>query len=262
MVADARPDPAWIAADLLAPGRARRARPGDPDHRRRRLRRAVAAAVERAARRPAARARSPARAGATRRDHRGRPSSTTRAGAGRPRWRPSISSCCGPRPRRWPPRDPPCRRDLPRPLHARGGRRLRRRPQPCAADRRARARFASGLAVFDFLKRTTLLGCDRPRASRELGPAAAGSPRPRAWTAMPGRSSGASAPERRHERRWRTAPDRRDRARQRQHRALEPRGRARAPGRHLRPAGAQLFRLVDGFAGPYRVAAVACARPT
>ena len=30
---------------------------------------------------------------------------------------------------------PACRRDLPRPVHARGDRRLRRRPQPCPADR-------------------------------------------------------------------------------------------------------------------------------
>ena len=70
------------------------------------------------------------------------------------------------------PRDPACRLDLPRAAHARGHRRLCRRAQPCPADRRARRRFASGLAVHDFLKRTTLLGCD-PASFARLGPAAA-----------------------------------------------------------------------------------------
>ena len=39
VVADAANDPAWIAADLLSPGRARPGRPVDPDHRRRGVRR-------------------------------------------------------------------------------------------------------------------------------------------------------------------------------------------------------------------------------
>ena len=41
----------------------------------------------------------------------------------------------------------------------------------CCRPRRT-ARFASGLAVYDFLKRTTLLGCDRAGFAR-LAPAAA-----------------------------------------------------------------------------------------
>ena len=72
------------------------------------------------------------------------------------------------RPRRWRPH-PPCRRDLPR-RHTPevigdyvGG------PNHVLPTGRT-ARFASGLAVYDFLKRTTLLGCGRG-SSRTLAPA-------------------------------------------------------------------------------------------
>ena len=145
--------------------------------------------------------------------------------------------------------DPPCRRDLPRAVHARGDRRLCRRPEPRAADRPHRplrlgprrlrlpqAHHAPGL---------------RPRRLR-----AAGAGRGRAG---PGRGAGgaraggrAAARGCRHERRQ--GADRRARARPEEHRALEP---ARSSTSATSPIFDLLednhFRLVDGFAGPYRV---------
>ena len=53
------------------------------------------------------------------------------------------------------------------------------------------ARFASGLGVFDFMKRTTLLGCDEARLSSTLGPAAACLARARGWRPMRGRRAAA-----------------------------------------------------------------------
>ena len=147
VVADGRNDPAWIAADLLSQAEHDAVRAVDPDHRRCSLRRPRGGAVETellaAWRAPTSRGASwrdngciilvprPRGRGADRRPHRRRASrarawSRTRRGAGRPH--------------------PPCRRDLPRPPHARGDRRLCRRHQPRAADRRARRASRAGSA--------------------------------------------------------------------------------------------------------------------
>ncbi len=69
-----------------------------------------------------------------------------------------------------PAEDPQCRRHLPRPPYARGHRRLHRRLEPRSTHARS-ARYASGLGVLDFMKRTTLLGCD-PGTLAALAPAA------------------------------------------------------------------------------------------
>ena len=115
------------------------------------------------------------------------------------------------------------------------------------------ARFASGLGGLDFMKRTTLSAA-RPRASprsvRPRQPCRA----PRGLTPTRARSSvrlaaadaGMSGAGRR--------ADRRHPPRSREHRALEPRGRARAPGRHVRPVGAQLVRAGGRLCRPVPVA--------
>ena len=89
--------------------------------------------------------------------------------AGRPRWRRSICELALAEPERLLAAHPPCRRDLPRPPYARGDRRLRRRPQPRPADRRG-ARFSSGLGVFDFLKRTSIVGLTQRRCGKSARP--------------------------------------------------------------------------------------------
>ena len=134
VVADGANDPDWIAADLLSQAEHDTAAQSilitdDAAFADAVARRSSAQLATAAARRP-----SPARAGgitapsswcadlddgaAAGRPHRAR--------ASRTRGRRSAN-CCG--------AGPPCRRDLPRPLYARGGRRLCRRSQPCAADR-------------------------------------------------------------------------------------------------------------------------------
>ncbi len=63
-----------------------------------------------------------------------------------------------------------CRRDLPGPSHAGSGRRLRRRPQSCAADGAQRT-FRLRPRRLDFMKRTSLLRCDAA-SLKAIGPAA------------------------------------------------------------------------------------------
>ncbi len=60
--------------------------------------------------------------------------------------------------------------DIPRLAHARGDRRLRRRPESRPSDRPLRP-FLLGLGVLDFMKRTTVIACT-PESLRALGPAA------------------------------------------------------------------------------------------
>ena len=239
VVADGDQDPAWIAADLLSPGRARRARAGDPDHRRR------AASPTRSRRRsrrssPSCRARAIAAASwrDARRDRRGRrtrgraPALVDRAGARASRADRAARRGAGRA-------DPPCRRDLPRARYTPevigdyvGG------PNHVLPTGRT-ARFASGLAVHDFLKRTTLLGLRPRRASRALG---AGGRHPRPGRGARGACAGGRAAARRADAGMSDDDGARivaHRARQQQHRPLEPRGRARAQRRHLRPARGQ-----------------------
>ncbi len=137
VVADARNDPAWIAADLLSQaehdvsaqaivitddiGFAEPRRSGD---------RGSSGDVAARGDRPAELERE--RRGPDRRQlGRG-------GGAGRPH-RAGASRTRGRRSRRAGRPHPPCRRDLSRPLHAGGGRRLYRRPESCAADGAQRA---------------------------------------------------------------------------------------------------------------------------
>ena len=132
-------------------------------------------------------------------------------------------------------------------------RRLRRRPQPRAADRRAPRASPPGLGVLDFMKRTSLVGCDRggPRRAR-AGRRRAGA-KPRGWARMRSRSRvrlnaaarrrGSMSDERR--RIVEIALDERTRG------APQPRCRARARGRDLRPARGQSFRAASAtWTGP------------
>ena len=84
-------------------------------------------------------------------------------------------------------RDPPCRRRLPRPLLPGGGRRLRRRPEPRAADR---AHRALRLGPFGLrLPQAHHLGRgDRGRPCRRSAPPPSRWPRPRGCRRMPGAS--------------------------------------------------------------------------
>ena len=78
-------------------------------------------------------------------------------------------------------RGAPCRRDLPRPAHARGDRRLCRRPQPRAADRAQRAvRLRARRARFHEAHHAGRLRSARasPRSPRRRS----GSPKPRGST--------------------------------------------------------------------------------
>ena len=139
VVADARQRSGLDRRRPARPGRARRGRAVDPDHRRRRPSptRSSAAVEAQLAELPRARHR-PRELARLRRDHRGARRSTRRR-----RWstgsRPSIWSSRSPTPDALAARDPQRRRDLPRPPHAGGDRRLCRRPEPRAADGAHRA---------------------------------------------------------------------------------------------------------------------------
>ena len=62
-------------------------------------------------------------------------------------------------------------RHLPRTLYARGDRRLCRRLQPRACRPAARRGFPPDLSIYDFIKRTSIVKCDRGRPSPSLAPA-------------------------------------------------------------------------------------------
>ena len=202
VVAEAEADPDWVAADLLSPGRARRARAGDPDHRRRGLRATpwwprssaswrgcraatIAAASWRAARRH------------------DRWSRRIEDAAGLvDALAPEHLELIGPRAEALAGRDPPCRRDLPRAVHARGDRRLCRRAEPRAADRPHRA-LLLGPRRLRLPEAHHAAGL-RPRRLRGAG-AGRGArwPGPRGWRRTRWRSSAARGC--RHERRARPA---------------------------------------------------------
>ena len=128
-------------------GRARRARAVDPDHRRRGLRGRRGGGGRGASSRRLQRGRRSR--GASWREHGADRRWSRRlddaAGAGR-RAGPRASRARSARRRGAGGRDPPCRGDLPRRLHARGDRRLCRRPEPRPADRRAPPASPPGLA--------------------------------------------------------------------------------------------------------------------
>ena len=138
VVADRHNDPAWIAADLLVAGRARRGGAADPDHRRCRFRR-----------RGRARGRAPSANAAAGRRSRARAGSDNGAMIVVSDWDEAVTLIdrIAPEHLELAVEDPDalaragaaCRRDLSRPPHARGDRRLCRRPQPCAADGAQRA---------------------------------------------------------------------------------------------------------------------------
>ncbi len=133
VIADRRQRSRLDRARPAEPGRARRERAVDPDHRRRRASadargRGGGARGSRRCERARHRRGELAR---LRRGHR-----RARPGRGGGAVRPHRARAPGAlrrRPRGAGGRDPPRRRDLPRPLDARGDRRLRRRPEPRAA---------------------------------------------------------------------------------------------------------------------------------
>ena len=196
-----RPGPGVARGRPPEPGRARRARPGDPDHRRRRTSPTRSRRRSRRSSRTCRGRRSQARAGATSARSSWSPISTT-APALVDRLAPEHLELVGPR----------AEALAARIRHAGsifigahtpevvgdyvGG------PNHVLPTGRT-ARFASGLSVYDFLKRTTLLACPAA-ALRELGPAAVrlaerrGAGRPCA-----GARAAARAPSRRDERRRR-----------------------------------------------------------
>ncbi len=170
VLADATADPAFVAADLLAAGRARRGRAIDPDHRR---------CAARPARRRGGRRSSFAVlprekiAAASWRDYGAiiKVGRLADAVALVDRLAPEHLEIIADRRRGAVGRDPQRRRDLPRAaIRRRRSATMSAAPTMCCRPR-ARRGSPPGSACYDFVKRTSILACDAA-ALKALGPAA------------------------------------------------------------------------------------------